>query len=434
MGPPLPDRLALLGRQQVVNLAGAACAQQRHLGLRLAGGFAQLLRLGFVEVRRICQIMQIVVGTALGLGRLAPRFALGAHQLAYLLALGRAQVEAGEHPRQVSVTAGAPAVMAIGGVSAGAVRVVVAVVLAAVPVRGSGEREGERQGAGQDPVGVSVAWVGHGESPVWVVRSIASHRVKLRSGRVKLGKDPSALLHRPLAACIVAAMTRVLLIDDDVELTGLLQEYLQRDGFEVAAVHDGAGGAEAALSGSHDIVVLDVMLPGLNGIETLRRIRATSRVPVLMLTARGDDVDRIVGLELGADDYVPKPCTPRELVARLRAILRRTQPVEAGGEGAQRLVNGPLALLPGNRSAEWHGQPLALTSAEFNLLEVLLRQAGRVVGKAELSERGLGRPLARYDRSIDVHVSSIRQKLGPRTDGLPWIRTVRGIGYQLVKD
>ena len=229
-------------------------------------------------------------------------------------------------------------------------------------------------------------------------------------------------------------MTRVLLIDDDEELTVLLQEYLQRDGFEVFAVHDGPAGIEAALSANHDIVVLDVMLPGLNGIETLRRIRAKSRVPVLMLTARGDDVDRIVGLELGADDYVPKPCTPRELVARLRAILRRTLPEETAGGGTQRLLNGPLVLLPGSRSAEWHGQPLALTSAEFNLLEVLLRQAGRVVGKAELSERGLGRPLARYDRSIDVHISSIRQKLGLRTDGLPWIRTVRGIGYQLVKD
>lgn len=228
-------------------------------------------------------------------------------------------------------------------------------------------------------------------------------------------------------------MARVLLIDDDVELTGLLREYLERDGFEVAAVHDGQSGAQAALSGSHDIVVLDVMLPRLNGIETLRRIRERSRVPVLMLTARGDDVDRIVGLELGADDYVPKPCTPRELVARVRAILRRTQAPERSA-AAVPLTVGALTLAPQSRTAAWQGQPLPLTSAEFNLLEVLARSAGRVVSRAELSEQGLGRPLARFDRSIDVHLSSIRQKLGPRADGQPWIRTLRGVGYQFVRD
>ena len=231
---------------------------------------------------------------------------------------------------------------------------------------------------------------------------------------------------------IVSRMARVLLVDDDIELTGLLREYLERDGFEVAAVHDGESGIQAALTGGHDIVVLDVMLPRLNGIETLRRIREQSRVPVLMLTARGDDVDRIVGLELGADDYVPKPCTPRELVARVRAILRRTQAPDRPDAGALPLTAGPLTLLPRSRTAELAGNSLALTSAEFNLLEVLLRNAGRVVSKAELSEQGLGRPLARFDRSIDVHLSSIRHKLGPRADSLPWIRTLRGIGYQLV--
>ncbi len=228
-------------------------------------------------------------------------------------------------------------------------------------------------------------------------------------------------------------MPKVLLIDDDRELAGLLGEYLQQDGFETRAVHDGEAGITEALAGGHDIVVLDVMMPRLDGIAVLRRIRAQSRVPVLMLTARGDDIDRIVGLELGADDYVPKPCTPRELAARLRAILRR---VEEGGKvspaGAP-VVAGPLTLWPARRASQWQGQPLELTGTEFNLLLVLARQAGQVVARNELSEQGLGRPLARFDRSIDVHVSSLRQKLGPRPDGEPWIVTARGMGYQFVQ-
>ncbi len=229
-------------------------------------------------------------------------------------------------------------------------------------------------------------------------------------------------------------MPKVLLVDDDVELSELLREYLQREGFDTDAVHDGESGVERALGGSYDIVVLDVMMPGLDGVAALRRIRTASRVPVLMLTARGDDVDRIVGLELGADDYVPKPCTPRELAARLRAILRRTHPGgEPGGADAP-LSAGPLSLWPGRRLAHWHGEALALTSTEFSLLEALVRQAGRVVGKAELSEQALGRPLARFDRSIDVHVSSLRQKLGQRDDARSWIETVRGRGYQFLLD
>jgi len=228
-------------------------------------------------------------------------------------------------------------------------------------------------------------------------------------------------------------MPRVLLIDDDAELTDLLQEYLEQEGFETSAVHDGESGVDEAVSGRHAIVVLDVMLPRLNGVEVLRRIRARSRVPVLMLTARGDDVDRIVGLELGADDYVPKPCTPRELVARLRAILRRSD-ASAAGSGAGQILAGPLVMWPEQRRAEWGGRALDLTSTEFNLLAVLAQNAGRIVNKGELSESGLGRPLARFDRSIDVHVSSLRQKVGKVPDGRSYIQTVRGQGYLFVKE
>lgn len=224
-------------------------------------------------------------------------------------------------------------------------------------------------------------------------------------------------------------MAAVLLIDDDEELAGMLADYLRRDGFTVGLAHDGESGVRAALSGNFAIAVVDVMMPGISGIEALRRIRAGSRIPVLMLTARGDDMDRIVGLELGADDYVPKPCLPRELAARLRAILRRsTAPLPDHGE----LTVGPLRLHAAQRRAEWRGHPLELTSTEFNLLEVLARNAGRIVGKDELSTLALGRPLARYDRSIDVHLSSIRQKLGPLDDGRSPIQTVFRQGYQMI--
>jgi len=221
--------------------------------------------------------------------------------------------------------------------------------------------------------------------------------------------------------------TQVLLADDDVELSGMLKEYLEREGYAVTAVYDGEAAAERAIGGGYQIVVLDVMMPKLDGVEALRRIRQSTRVPVLMLTARGDDIDRIVGLELGADDYVAKPCTPRELVARLRAILRRMQPQESGGP----LRVAALVLWPEKRRAEWHGRALELTGTEFNLLEVLARNAGHVVSKKQLSELALGRPLARFDRSIDVHVSSIRQKLGA---GGALIQTVRGIGYHFARE
>ncbi len=225
------------------------------------------------------------------------------------------------------------------------------------------------------------------------------------------------------------APPRVLLVDDDAELLELLGDYLERDGFAVDRAHDGKSGAAAALSGTHDIVVLDIMMPGLNGIEVLRSIRSAGALPVVMLSARGDDTDRIVGLELGADDYVPKPCTPRELAARLRAILKRSgaRPVQQGA-----LVVGDLVLDPARRLAELAGTPLALTGTEFNLLELLARHAGQPIAKERLSEEAMGRPLTRFDRSIDVHISSIRHKLGPLPDGRSRVQTVIRKGYQLL--
>lgn len=229
-------------------------------------------------------------------------------------------------------------------------------------------------------------------------------------------------------------MTRVLLVDDDLELSTMLKEYLGQEGFEATTVTDGEAGVAEALTGQYAIAVLDVMMPRLNGVDALRRIRQESRMPVLMLTARGDDVDRIVGLELGADDYVPKPCSPRELVARLRAILRRTDTPETPAARSDELAVGPLQMWPARREAQWAGEPLVLTSTEFTLLEVLVSAAGQVVSKNTLSEKALGRPLARFDRSVDVHVSSLRHKLAPRDDGRSWIQTVRGQGYQFVRE
>lgn len=228
---------------------------------------------------------------------------------------------------------------------------------------------------------------------------------------------------------------KVLLVDDDTELVELLRDFLEREGFLVASAHDGATGVAAVRSAEFDIVVLDVMMPGMSGIQALANIRATSTVPVLMLTARGDDTDRIVGLELGADDYVPKPCTPRELVARIRAILKRTGVAAPAQESSvQPIVGGLLAVWPAQRRAEMDGKSLDLTSTEYNLVEVLVRNAGRPVSKAVLSEEALGRALTQFDRSIDVHMSKIRHKLGKLPNGHSLIQTVIRRGYQLIVD
>ncbi|PKO54329.1 MAG: DNA-binding response regulator [Betaproteobacteria bacterium HGW-Betaproteobacteria-2] len=226
-------------------------------------------------------------------------------------------------------------------------------------------------------------------------------------------------------------MNKVLVIDDDVELVGMLKEYLEQEGFQVSCAYDGEHGAQYALAGKFDIIVLDVMMPKIDGIQALRLIRAHSKVPVIMLTAKGDDADRIMGLELGADDYVPKPCTPRELVARIRAILRRIQ--DTASRDSEISV-GLLSVWPEQRLASWDGKPLELTSTEFNLLEMLVRNAGRVVSKEDLSLHALGRAMTKFDRSIDVHLSSIRQKIGPFPDGRHCIQTVYRMGYQLVRE
>jgi DNA-binding response OmpR family regulator len=223
-------------------------------------------------------------------------------------------------------------------------------------------------------------------------------------------------------------MNKVLIIDDDEELCELVTEYLEVEGFETDAVHDGASGLAEAQSGKYDMAILDVMLPKMNGFDVLRNLRESSALPVLMLTARGDDMERIVGLEIGADDYLPKPFNPRELVARLRAILRRVATDEVGGH-PEKLIVEDLELSASARSARLDGEELPLTSVEFDLLSALVKEAGNVVKKEDLSETVLERELSPYDRSLDMHISNLRKKLGSRPDGSERIKTVRSVGY-----
>ena len=226
--------------------------------------------------------------------------------------------------------------------------------------------------------------------------------------------------------------TNILLVEDDQELNELLTEFLQLEDFNVTSTFDGAEGLEQAQNGNFDAIVLDIMLPKMNGLEVLKQLRNTKKTPVLMLTARGDEVDRIVGFEMGADDYLPKPCNPRELIARIKAILRR---VDMDTEDTQKTAkNGVLKLEdvevnPSTRVATLNAEALELTSTEFNLLESLLTNAGSVLSKEDLTETALGRKLTMYDRSVDMHLSNLRRKLGPFSDGEPRIKTVRGVGY-----
>lgn len=247
---------------------------------------------------------------------------------------------------------------------------------------------------------------------------------RIRNEIVKAdGKRPDLLY------CPDGMAQRVLLVDDDVQLGIMLTEYLSSDGFETAVVRDGETAVTEALSGNYAAVVLDVMLPRLSGIEVLRRVRHTSSIPIIMLTTRGDDVERVVGLELGADDYLPKPFYTRELVARLRAVLRRST---VPGATENDILNfAGLTLSSAERNCRYAGTLLDITASEFNLLEALLRSRQKVSSKDELSRAALGRAHTVYDRSVDVHVSRLRQKLETVTSGAVEIETVRGIGYRL---
>ncbi|MGA9773281.1 MAG: response regulator transcription factor [Blastocatellia bacterium] len=227
-------------------------------------------------------------------------------------------------------------------------------------------------------------------------------------------------------------MNRILVVDDDLDLCELLAKYLQREGFEVEMVHNGEQGVERAMSGDYTLVILDVMLPGLTGFDVLSSIRRRSSVPVLMLTARGDDVDRIVGLEMGADDYLQKPFNPRELIARIRAILRRArlEPSEATAPvSPERFAVGDVEMDKGTRIVTRGGEQLPLTTVEFDLLEALMRAAGHIVSREDLVKSILGRNFTPYDRSIDTHVSNLRKKLGHYVDGIERIKTIRSVGY-----
>jgi len=229
------------------------------------------------------------------------------------------------------------------------------------------------------------------------------------------------------------AMQQILVIDDDIELCELVAEYLAPEGYEVEAVHDGTAGIERALSGDHALAVLDYMLPGLNGFEVLRQIRAQSRVPIVMLTARGDDTNRIIGLQIGADDYLPKPFNPLELVARINAVLRRAEAEPDQKKTAEMIVVGDVEMDHRTRTVRRGGQPVDLTAVEYSLLERLLRSPGRILERGDLVKDVLHRELSPFDRSIDTHVSNLRKKLGHQVNGVERIKTVRSVGYIYAK-
>ncbi len=225
-------------------------------------------------------------------------------------------------------------------------------------------------------------------------------------------------------------MDKILLIDDDEELCELVGEFLTAEGFAVEAAFDGASGLEKARSGAFDLLTLDVMLPKMNGFDVLRELRKESKIPVLMLTARGDDMERIVGLETGADDYLPKPFNPRELVARIRAVLRRAPASEESEpRKTDKFQIDGIEISTSARSAKLSGEELNLTSVEFDLLVALVREAGKIVKKEDLSLAVLDRKLSPFDRSLDMHISNLRKKLGTRDGGEERIKTIRSVGY-----
>ncbi|AAK03971.1 TPA: response regulator [Pasteurella multocida] len=232
-------------------------------------------------------------------------------------------------------------------------------------------------------------------------------------------------------------MPKILLVDDDVELIELLAELLTLEGFEIDMANNGLQALQK-LDLSYDLVLLDIMMPVLNGVETLKKIRQEFSVPVIMLTARGDDIDRILGLELGADDYIPKPFNDRELVARIKAILRRTQPAATLNtevkENRSEFVFCDITLYPGRQQAFHHDKDLELTGTEFALLQKLVLNPGQILSRESLSIEILGKQLTPFDRAIDMHMSNLRKKLPPRTDGSPWFKTLRGRGYLLVSE
>jgi len=244
----------------------------------------------------------------------------------------------------------------------------------------------------------------------------------------------TSLPHSEASPRKMGNMNHILVIDDDRELVDLLKEYLVPEGFTVDAAFDHSSGLSKALKGQDELIVLDVMLPGGSGFELLKRMRAeASTTPVLLLTARGDAVDRIVGLQIGADDYLPKPFDPRELVARIHAILRRTRARSTSGENAaeqdSEIQIADLTLSPSTRTVTLGKKEVDLTTLEFNLLEVLMRRAGTIVTRDDLATLAMGRPLAPFDRSVDVHISKLRRKLSGREDSESRIKSIRGVGY-----
>lgn len=228
-------------------------------------------------------------------------------------------------------------------------------------------------------------------------------------------------------------MIKILLADDDTELTDLLAEYLTPEGFDVVAVHDGAAAVDRVRQDYFDLLVLDVMMPELNGFEVLRQVRQFSQIPILMLTARGDDVDSVVGLEIGADDYLAKPCNPRVLVAHIRAVLRRAESQDTPPIMPDTLTIDDVEISRGTRRVFLENNPVSMTSTEYSVLEILMQHAGEVVLKEVLSKNALGRDHTPYDRSLDMHISKLRKKLGPLSDKQERIKTIRGAGYQYVR-